>query len=106
MFSAAAGNSSGAGGWVGAGITYPRPLATPIQDSHVIGVEGGPVTHCAGPGHADPGYLCLYDEVHSGVGTGYGYSTGFSSPSVGVVLYWPVTGNAPYSGGEYTVTAP
>jgi len=113
-FSAAGANSSGAGGWVGAGITYARPLATPIKDANIVDdkEEGGkPVPHCPGPGHAEQGYLCLYDEVQSGVGTGYGYSENessvtFSSPSVGVVLYWPVTGSHPYSGGEYTVTAP
>lgn len=114
-FSAAGANSSGAGGWVGAGITYARPLATPIKKSHIIDdkePEGQPIPHCPGPGQAEQGYLCLYDEIESGVGTGYGYSENepggvtFSSPSVGVVLYWPVTGSHPYSGGEYTVTAP
>ncbi|HEX8959781.1 MAG TPA: hypothetical protein VF770_08155 [Solirubrobacterales bacterium] len=112
MFSAGGANSAGAGGWIGAGITYARPLSTPIKDEHIIDAEGaGPVPHCSGPGHADPGYLCLYDEINSGVEAGYGYSgsefgASFSSPSVGAVLYWPVTGSTPYSGGEYTVTAP
>jgi hypothetical protein len=108
MFSAAEGSSTGTGGWIGAGITYQRQLAQPIQNAHIIDVEGvGPVDHCAGPGQAERGYLCLYNSIHSGVGAGYGYSQGtaFSSPSVGVVLYWPVTGSYAYAGGEWTVTA-
>jgi hypothetical protein len=109
MFSAAEGSSTGSGGWVGAGITYNQPLAHAIQNSHIIGVQGvGPVAHCPGPGQADPGYLCLYNWISSGVAPGYGYSdnTVFSSPSVGAVLYWPVTGSDAYAGGEWTVTAP
>lgn len=107
MFSAADGAST-AGGWIGAGITYHRPLAHAIQNSHIIDVQGvGPVDHCPRPGQAERGYLCLYNWVKNGVGAGYGYSENsqFSSPSVGVVLYWPVTGNYAYAGGEWTVTA-
>jgi hypothetical protein len=109
MFSAGEGSATGAGGWIGAGVTYLRPLAHPILNSHIIDVHGtGPVDHCPAPGQAERGYLCLYNWVYSGVSTGYGYSsnTQFSSPSVGVVLYWPVTSSEAYAGGEWTVTAP
>jgi hypothetical protein len=109
MFSAAEGSSTGSGGWIGAGVTYPRPLAQSIPDSHIIDALGvGPVDHCPGPGQAERGYLCLYNWIHFGVASGYGYSSSanFSSPSVGAVLYWPVTGSDAYAGGEWTVTAP
>jgi hypothetical protein len=110
-FSAGGSNTTGAGGYLGYGITYPRPLKTAISNANIIDALGtGPVTHCPAPGKADPGYLCLYNWVNAGVSAGYGYSSNaapyFSSPSVGVVLYWPVTGDQPYAGGEWTVTAP
>lgn len=109
MFSAAEGSTTGSGGWIGAGVTYPKPLAHPIENANIIDVQGvGPVPNCPGPGRAAPGFLCLYNTIHSGVAAGYGYSSGsqFSSPSVGAVLYWPVTGSYAYAGGEWTVTAP
>jgi hypothetical protein len=109
MFSAAEGSTTGSGGWLGDNVTYPTPLAQPIANSHIIDVQGvGPVDHCPGPGQAERGYLCLYNWIHSGVAAGYGYSASsdFSTPSVGVVLYWPVSGSYAYAGGEWTVTAP
>ena len=110
-FSAAGANSTGSGGWIAFEINYPRPLATPIDEGHIIdtGYAADP-THCPGPGHAARGYLCLYPDARSGVGEAYGYSSG--SPyadlanSVGVGLYVPVTGDAPYYNGVWTVTAP
>jgi hypothetical protein len=109
MFSAGGANDTVAG-YIGAGITYVQPLAMPIADDHIIDVQGvGPVTHCAGPGQADPGYLCLYNNIYNGVDVGYGYSDDagyFSTPSAGVVLYWTVLGADAYAGGQYTVTAP
>jgi hypothetical protein len=100
--------------YVGTGITYPRPLATPIANSHIIDADVGLSPTCPGPGSAKRGYLCLYgaDGVGTNVNvdTGYGYSTGgpltFSTPSVGADLFWFVTGTGPYAYGEYTVTAP
>jgi len=114
-FSAAGANSSGSGGWLGFGITYPQMLATPIADSHIVDTDINPdATHCPGAGHAARGYLCLYFWDHSGVNAVYGYSNDTSSPytaaalhgSVGVGLYAPVSGDAPYIDGVWTVTAP
>jgi hypothetical protein len=96
-------------GWIGAGITYTQPLAKPIEENHIIDIQGSTTTECPGPGKAARGYLCLYDSINSDVDSGYGYSNAeeFSTPSPGVVLYWAVKeAGEPYSGGEYTVTAP
>jgi hypothetical protein len=99
-FSAGGANPNDSSGYVGAGITFVQPLAQPIADDHIIDVQGWGNTaeHCSGPGHADPGYLCLYNYVVQGVDIGYGYSDDdgyFSTPSPGVVLYWSVTVTAP-----------
>jgi hypothetical protein len=99
-------------GWVGYGVNFPRPLALPIRYSHMIEVDGvGPVTHCPAPGRADRGYLCLYDQVRNSIdGTSFWAmadpSLHFSRPYVGVLLYWSVSGDDGYVGGEWTVTAP
>jgi len=109
------GNFGGGGGdttddWIGLSITYPRPLAHPISDKHIVDVSGSSAPHCAGKGHAAPGYLCFYDSIQSGVdpGTDF-YSTDSDAlGKLGVVGYWKVNsdGAHPYIGGSWTVTAP
>jgi hypothetical protein len=97
--------------WIGLTIVYPRPLAAPIADGHIAEVFGTTGTHCSGPGHADPGYLCLYNEdAHDVSGVG-GYSDdGSNFPArmgrFGVMLYWTTTGASAYVGGSWAVTAP
>ena len=109
-----AGGAAGAGGWVGLTITYPRPLSAPIADAKIIDVQGPKTsaTHCPGAGHADPGYLCLYDgDVHgadadrqfqSDDGSYFPKSDG----KFGAELYWVTTEQVVYVGGSWTVTAP
>jgi hypothetical protein len=106
FYGGAAGSSTS--GYVGTAITYVQPLATAIADANVIWNKAGTVSlHCAGYGHADRGYLCLYDLNESGLGSGIFYSNdGFSSPSAGAILYWTVTSTGSFVSGEYTVTAP
>ena len=104
-----AGGGNGTGGHIGEGITFVRPLAHAIDNSNIVDATTWPRTHCAGPGLADTGYLCLYEAVTNDVGTGYGYSTALMTDgeSVGVILFWPEAGSgASYAGGVYTVTAP
>jgi hypothetical protein len=86
FYGGAAGTSTG--GYIGTAITYVQPLVTAIPDGNIIWNKAGTTsTHCSGYGHADPGYLCLYDneELSLSGGTDF-YSTGFSSPSAGVIL--------------------
>jgi hypothetical protein len=106
FYGGAAGSSTS--GYIGTAITYVQPLATAIPNGNVVWNKAGTTsTHCAGYGHADRGFVCLYDNEQNGLsGTTYFYSTGFSSPSAGVVLYWGVSGASSYVSGEYTVTAP
>ncbi len=108
-----AGGGAGAGGWVGLTITYPRPLSAPIADAHIIDVQApdSAVTHCAGIGHADPGYLCLYNGDIAGVGLHQFQSddnTYFpkSYGKFGAELYWETGDVDVYVGGAWTVTAP
>jgi len=106
-FYAAAGGSSTTG-YIGTGITYSQPLTAAISDSNIVWNKAGITSiHCPGVGKADRGYLCLYDNEESGVGTGIFYSNdGFSTPSSGAILYWTLTAASNFVSGEYTVTAP
>jgi hypothetical protein len=106
-FSAADGNSTGSGGYLGVGITWARRLAAPIADANIVDVRGTSGPNCPGIGQAAPGYLCLYNTIANGVDPAYMYSEeNYVNGKVGVVVYWPVTGDTPYVGGTYTVTAP
>ena len=59
------GPSPGAGYYYTAGTTFQTPLTHALDANHVVVVAQGasPQPHCAGEGHADPGYLCVYDGV-------------------------------------------
>jgi hypothetical protein len=96
-FSAGGANSSGANGWLGVGITYSRPLTAPIPDASLIDTRGADsVPHCPGIGQADPGYLCLYNEIFYNVDTAYMYSEeNYVNGKFGAVIYFPVTGAIP-----------
>jgi hypothetical protein len=106
FYGGAAGNSTS--GYIGTAISYVQPLTAAIPNSNIIWNKAGTTsTHCSGYGHADPGFLCLYDNEENGLsGTTFFYSTGFSSPSAGVILYWVVNATESFVSGEYTVTAP
>jgi len=108
MFSGGGGDLTG--DWIGVSIDYPRPLAAPIADNHIIDVSGSSATYCPGKGHAAPGYLCFYNEIESSVDPGNDfYSTdGEVLGKRGIVAYWQVHADSPhpYIGGSWTVTAP
>jgi hypothetical protein len=106
FYAAAGGNTTT--DWIGTGITFVQPLANAIPVGNIIWNKAGTTsTHCSGYGHADPGFLCLYDNEENGLsGLTAFYSTGFSSPSAGVILYWFISGTDNFVSGEYTVTAP
>jgi hypothetical protein len=96
-------------GWIGLSITYPRPLAAPISDSNIV-ETASTAPHCTGPGHADPGYLCIYNYDWSSTSSEDFYSNDgdifpVSEGKLGVDLYWVTTGSS-FVGGSWTVTAP
>lgn len=43
-------------------FSFSVPLASALDADHVIYVSGSSATHCSGAGHADPGYLCVYQK--------------------------------------------
>jgi hypothetical protein len=91
-------------------VTFPIPLGAPVPETQVIYTKADtPVTHCGGPGQADPGFLCIYSSVHVSVKPptiGDLESTPARSGTgrVGFKLEWKVTGAGPIDLGTYTVT--
>jgi hypothetical protein len=50
------------------GVSFPTRLAAPLPEGQVIYLPPGNTNaHCTGPGHADPGFLCIYSHVAGGV---------------------------------------
>jgi len=95
-------------GYVGEGISFSQPLSAPIAENHVVyNTAGTTSVHCPGFGHADPGYVCLYEseaagmafyvtrdfELHGNAADKYGFSLFFSVSAPG------------YATGAWTVTA-
>lgn len=115
---------SGAWGWGGfadaqgggAGAfpvtSFPVPLAKAPNASHSIYVSGSSATHCSGAGHADPGYLCVYQDL---IGDAANPTSGdISSPTGGTgaaATGFKINLQATAAGewgvfGTYSVTAP
>jgi len=104
------------GGRLTLALTFPKPLSAPIPVSHVFYTPAStPVGHCSGPGHADPGYLCIYSSVIAGLlypelldpENDSNQQTG----TLGFALTWQSTevkgiGEDEVDLGSYTVTAP
>jgi len=91
-------------------VTFPISLAAVIPPGKAIWTPGT-ATHCSGPGHADPGYLCVYSHVHGRlespeVRNWEGPSLAEGTGHFGFVLEWPVTAADAIDIGTYTVTAP
>jgi hypothetical protein len=49
--------------------SFPIPLASALDSNHTIYVTGASATHCSGAGHADAGYLCVYQNSTEGANT-------------------------------------
>jgi hypothetical protein len=94
-------------------VSFPVPLSASIPLANVIyGDVGTPTTHCSGPGHAAPGYLCIYSTSHSNVTvppevTSFEGSEAKGAGRYGFLLQWLAsTLNESFDVGTYTVTAP
>jgi hypothetical protein len=93
-------------------MSFPIPLANGLDSNHTIYVTGSSATHCSGAGHADAGYLCVYQNSITGAntpdnssifnpensgygGTGkYGFAMRLAAPASGSYLVhgsWAVT---------------
>ena len=51
------------------GFSFPFPRAAAVAVGKAIYVTGASATHCSGVGHADSGYLCVYQKLISNATT-------------------------------------
>lgn len=93
-------------------ISFPIPLGTRIPVEHVmLTTPSSPVEHCAAPGLAGRGYLCIYVATAAGVETPLVTDPEATpvlegSGRFGFALSWTATGaGAPQALGSYSVTA-
>jgi hypothetical protein len=108
------GTTSGSGGGADARpvFTFPVKLAAPIANA--VAVTGASAAHCPGAGHADHGYLCVYENENSNAQAINDFNiynpvngNGSSSDKTGfAILLEPQTSGDWYISGTYAVTAP
>ena len=97
-------------------VTFPIGLKAPIPFENVVyTVDPTHLPHCSGPGHADPGFLCIYANASFNVTLIKTFGTedepfgeAVSAGRFGFGMSWAVTtpGKDAEADGTYTVTAP
>lgn len=108
-FFGVAGGAS-ATGYAADGISFSQPLAAPTAPNHVVyNVFKATSTHCPGFGHADPGYVCMYES--EAFGMSFLVARDFAldenaADKYGFTAFFSVTAASGYAAGSWTVTAP
>jgi hypothetical protein len=102
VYSVGAGSSTD--GYMSVGMTFARPVPG-VLTAVFVHTSTAPVPHCAGPGSADPGFMCIYENNGGGGLTLLG-GNAQGSPVIGYSWFWRVTGTGEFDGGIYTVRAP
>jgi len=102
--------SAPSGGWAGEGVTYPTPLAAPLDSAQVDYVGNGTDSHCPGIGLATAGYLCVYLPYNLDVKLSIAvvnHEGLLGSDAYGFLLaLHGLSGNVGPGWGSWTVTAP
>jgi hypothetical protein len=99
-------------GFIDTSVTFPTPLASRVPPTKIVVTGQTGTTHCTGPGHADPGFLCIYEISTSNVASPpsvFEFEEQFpqnESGNFGFDMEWRVTGASAFSIGTWTVTAP
>jgi hypothetical protein len=113
-FGAAAGENGGTvGRFMALSVSFPRPLAAPLDSKHVVFLKSTErsAPHCPGVGQAEPGFFCAYTGLESKAGLIFGFEdpeTGNGGASrFGAVAFAATTTKDQGSiGGSWAVTAP
>jgi hypothetical protein len=89
-------------------ITFPTPLASVLDSSHVIYLSSPTGAHCPGVGSADPGYLCVYTSASAGVTFQNiaGHDDLPGADAYGFQIEFLATPSGGSASGAWTVTAP
>jgi len=102
-----------AGAFIGTAISFPVPLPARLHPANIVYTTTGSATHCSGPGHAEPGFLCIYSRSHKDVGVPEQHSfeggpIEFGTGVFGFYMQWLIIteNEQAFDVGTYTVTAP
>jgi hypothetical protein len=96
--------------YIGEGITFSQPLAAAIPENHVVfNLVKETTPQCAGPGHAAPGYVCLYES--EAISLTFFVARDFAldanaADTFGFAVFFEAKAAAGYAAGTWTVTAP
>jgi hypothetical protein len=102
------------GEFVSNAVSFPIPLLEGAPPSHVIFTTTSvPVAHCAGPGKAEQGYVCIYSFNAIGVtfppvatfGVDGGTEVTPGTGRFGFIMEWKTTAGHPFAWGTYSVNA-
>src|ERR1700722_13062272 len=107
FFAVAAGcSTSGSGAEC---ISFSLPLSAPIVPGNVVyNTTGVTSAHCPGFGHADPGYVCMYESESSGMA--FYLTRDFAldenaADKYGFNAFFTIKAASGYISGSWTVTA-
>jgi len=102
--------------YFGGVVDYRVPLAAPLDEEHVVfNPGGGSSTHCSGIGHAEAGYLCVYESASGSGNRTFGNinqpdttdgEAGSSTTGFGIYFDTTGTNQGAWSYGGWAVTAP
>jgi hypothetical protein len=106
----AVGDGTSTEGYPGTGISFAQPLSGPIPEGHVVyNVVNTTSIHCPAVGHADAGYVCLYESEAVGmtfyVARDFALGTDAADP-FGFALFFETKATKGYAAGVWTVTSP
>jgi hypothetical protein len=113
-FSAIAGEPSGTTSrFMALSVSFPRPLASPLDGKHVVFLKTTErsAPHCPGVGQAEPGFFCAYAGVEQKATLSFNFEdpeTGFGGTSrFGAVAFAQTTTKEQGDiSGSWAVTAP
>ena len=113
-FSAVAGENGGTvGRFMALSVSFPRPLASPLDTKHVIFLKASQrsAAHCPGVGQAEPGFFCAYAGFEDNATLIFGFEdpetgSGGASRFGAVAFATTSTKNQGSMGGSWAVTAP
>jgi hypothetical protein len=113
-FSAIAGENNGTvGRFMALSVSFPRPLASPLDGKHVVFLKSTErsAPHCPGVGQAEPGFFCAYAGLEQRAALVFGFEdpeTGSGGASRFGAVAFAVTTTKEQGdiGGSWAVTAP
>jgi hypothetical protein len=105
----AAGSGSSTSGYNADGISFSQPLSAPIVPGNVVyNTKGVTSAHCPGFGHANPGYVCMYESESASMAFFLTRDFALNENAAdiyGFDAFFTISATSGYIAGSWTVTA-